>query len=663
MKEAIGTSNQCPDRCMCTSANRVVDCNNASLNDIPMGLHQDIRHLTICHNNITVLRTNRFVGADLIHLETLTLEFNGIFVVEPGAFNGLPALKDLHLRKNNISTLQLGIFLNMTNLRGLHIAGNNIRTLTSNVFLGLENLGYVSLEGNQVEELHADVFIGLINLRNLWLSDNRLTYLRPDVLKHMPKLELISLKNNENLYVPTDRPFLNAPSLRHYLLSGCNIRSLSAKSFQMSPNLTYLDLKNNSLRTIDIEMLESLPQLENFQLFGNPFECDCSLQDVWKWCRKHKIATGYEDEVPKCHSPDSVSGLWWGVLGQAQCSDGKIEFRGDYKSIVHEYVSYSTEFDQYMDLVLYVESSVYGIMFLFGAIGNITVMIIIGCNKRMRTVPNAYIFNLAVGDLLSLTMNLPLYHFMRLTRLTLLGGITCQLAVFLLELSIGVSGFSVAVLSIQRYCATSGPLYLSTRRATVTTLMAVWFLACFCALPSAFSTYADLSRICSPYYRMEYYKMTLCFHLLVFCIIPLCVIVFLYAATARNLVRRAHFSEEELRWCKTLAKIVTGLAIVFFVSFVPYHVLIIILEWKEPMFQLYLGYMLFISRCLLALNPCLNPVSLCCTSVTFKKLFKHYLLDCYCNRSVQESENSDFPTRQEASVHYRRDFSTETVML
>lgn len=140
---------QCPEKCLCTAADTVADCTNASFQDIPMGLHEHIQHLTLSHNNITVLRKNNFVSAGLIHLDVLTIEFNGITNVEPGAFNRLPGLTNLHLQ-NNITTLQSGTFSNVTNLSGLHLAANKIQILPSGVFLGLENLSYLSLERNEI---------------------------------------------------------------------------------------------------------------------------------------------------------------------------------------------------------------------------------------------------------------------------------------------------------------------------------------------------------------------------------------------------------------------------------------------------------------------------------------------------------------------------------
>ena len=45
---------------------------------------------------------------------------------------------------------------------------------------------------------------------------------------------------------------------------------------------------------------------------------------------------------------------------------------------------------------------VFGLIFLVGVVGNASLIWILLRNKNMRSVPNTYIFNLAVGDLLVL---------------------------------------------------------------------------------------------------------------------------------------------------------------------------------------------------------------------------------------------------------------------
>ncbi|XP_069682112.1 uncharacterized protein [Periplaneta americana] len=668
LEEAIRTSTQCPSECWCDPGRRTADCSNASLKDIPQGFHEEIKDLRLDHNSISVLKKDIFLTAGLYLLEILSVCYTGLIIVEPGAFRGLPKLEQLHLHNNRIRTLQPGTFANMTMLRGLHLANNQIQSVDPGLFIDLANLDYISLESNSIQQLQADVFLGLTRLRNLWLSENQISYLHPATFKHMKKLRLICLENNTNLQIPTDKPFIDVPTLEKLFLSDCNITSLSARTFQKTRFLTTLFLQSNNLKTFDMGILKMLPYLSTLYLYKNPLHCDCQMLKLWKWCRDHEVKTGIEHDVPRCDSPEEVSGLWWGVLGHAQCSRGdQVEFKGDYKSIVHEYVSRNAEIEKYLNFLKYGQTSVYAILFLIGTVGNTTVLVIIACNKRMRTVSYAYIFNLAVGDLFSLTMNLPLYQAMVLSQHWILGEFLCKLAVFFRPLSIGVSGFSVTVLSVQRYYATLGSLRLSSRLTTILIILAVWAIAICCALPSAFSVHVDHNLICTSD-NIEYYRMVDLFHLLTFCIMPLCVIVTMYVMTARQLVQSARRMKTDAKACKTLAKVVLGLAIVFFISFVPYHVLWTVIVWEIIPLELDMTYVVFASSCLLVLNSCFNPIALYCTSITFRRQFKHYLLYC-CRRSstrLRDEEESDLPAEQASDtntpVRYQRRSTSEIIL-
>jgi Leucine-rich repeat (LRR) protein len=667
LEEAIRTSIQCPSECWCDPGRRTADCSNASLKDIPQSFHDDIRDLRLDHNDISVLKENVFRSAGLHLLEILNVYHSGLVMMEPGAFRGLPRLEQLHLHNNMIRALQPGTFANMTNLLGLHLANNRIQTLQPGLFTDLINLNYISLESNFIQLLHADVFLGLTRLRNLWLSENEIVYLHPVTFKHMKKLRLICLENNTNLEVPAVKPFLDIPTLENLILSNCNIKNLSAKTFQKTRNLTTLYLHGNNLKTFDMDIPKVLPYLSTLYLYKNPLQCDCELLRLWQWCRNHKVKTGIEHDVPRCEGPEQVSGLWWGVLGQAQCKCNRVEFFGDYKTTVDEIADRNDELEKHWNFLKYGQTSVYAILFLIGTIGNTTVIIIIVCNKRMRTVSYVYILNLAVGDLFSLTMNLPLYQAMVLSEYWVLGEFLCKLAVFFRPLSIGVSGFSVTILSVQRYFATLGSLRLSTRLTTIMIILAVWVIAICCALPSAFSVRVDHNMICTSDY-VDYYRMVDLFHLLAFCAMPLCVIVTMHVMTARQLIMNARRMQGDAKTCKTLAKVVLGLATVFFISFVPYHVLWTVILWEIVPIGLETTYVVFASSCLLVLNSCFNPISLYCTSVTFRRQFERYFL-ALCRRAktrLKDEEESDLPAEEpsykDIPVRYQRRSTSEIIL-
>jgi hypothetical protein len=666
LEEAIRTSSQCPSECWCDPGRWTADCSNASLKDIPQDFHEVVRDLRLDYNNISELKKDVFRSAGLYFLETLSICHTGLIIVDPDAFRGLPELEHLHLHNNRIRNLQRGTFAKMTNLRSLHLAHNRIQSIEPGLFIDLINLDYISLESNLIQQLQADVFLGLTELRDLWLCKNEISYLHPATFKHMKKLRLICLENNNNLQVPTDRPFLDVPTLENLFISDCNITNLSAITFQKTSYLTTLFLHGNNLKTFDMAILKMLPYLSTLYLYNNPLQCDCQLLKVWQWCQKHEVKTGIEHDVPRCEGPEQVSGMWWGVLGQGQCKSNQVQFMGDYKSIVHEYISQNTEIEKHLNFLKYGQTAIYAILFLIGTVGNTTVIIIIVCNKRMRTVSYAYILNLAIGDLFSL-MNLPLYQAMLLSQQWVLGEFLCKFAVFFRPLSIGVSAFSVTVLSVQRYYATLGSLRLSTRLTTIMIILSLWIIAICCALPSALSVHVDHNMMCKSD-NIEYYRMVDLFHLLTFCVMPFCVIVTMYVMTARQLVRSARLMQTDAKVCRTLAKVVLGLTTVFFISFVPYHVLWTVILWEIIPFELDTMYVVFASSCLLVLNSCFNPVALYCTSVTFRRQFEHYLLSCRRGATTRlgTEEESDLPAEQppdtNTPVRYQRRSTTEIIL-
>jgi hypothetical protein len=480
----------------------------------------------------------------------------------------------------------------------------------------------------------------------------------------MKNLRVISLRRNPKLQVPIDEPFLDVPTLEKLFISHCNITNLSARTFQKTRNLTVLHVQGNSLKNFDLAVAKMMPNISVLYMHNNPLQCDCQLLTLWQWCLEHRVRTGFLDLVPRCGGPDQVSGLWWGVLRQAQCENNEVRFTGDYKSVVHEVAHIDNDYAMSQSFEKYVQTSVYAVLFLIGAVGNTTLIMIIACNKRMRTVSYAYILNLAVGDLLLLTMNLPIYQAIVLSQNWVLGEFLCKMAAFFHSLSIGVCGFSVTLLSIQRYYATFGSLRLSTRMATFKSILAVWIIAICCALPSSFTEHVHYNMWCRSDHT-EYYRMVKLLHLLAFCVIPLSITVAMYSLTARQLLITARRKQTEANACKTLAKVFLGLTIVFFVSFVPYHVLWTLISWKIISFYFKTTYLLFASSCLLVFNSCFNPVSLYCTNLTSSKQFKHYLLVCFRRRKARfgNEEQSDLPTGQTSgkinSVRYQRRSSSE----
>ncbi|XP_069696522.1 uncharacterized protein [Periplaneta americana] len=646
LTKAIDSSWLCPRECWCDPEEDILDCSHASLKELPQIYHNPIYKLYLHHNNLSILAKKAFVSKSILQIEFLHLHNCQISYIDVDAFNGLVLLDFLNLYDNLLTGLKVGTFKNMTHLQSLHLGKNRIKNLEAGIFEGLTSLEWLNLAHNLLYSLGSDTFIGLTNLKNLLLWHNRLSTLHPDVFMHLTKLNALYLDENEQLQIPSNSSFLNIQTVEFLYLQDCNISSVMPKSFENATNLAKLILSNNNLKTIDYNIFRVMPKLTHIFLDGNPLECDCGLLKVWRWCQEHNIeVVGYVEHFVLCESPKEVSGLWLGVLGKAQCINGSIMYEEDYNSAVPNYVETRDDyFSRYDNFITYVEPVIHILLFIFGVIGNVAVLVAIICNSGMRTVPNVYILNLAVSDLLLLTINTIFPYINKVSDSWKFRDVLCQMFGFFRQSSIGVSPYLISVLSILRYQGISRPLHnrrqSMTRIITIATILGIWTICSLFAIPHTLAMH--FTEECSVWLSLKYYQKVVVFELLVFCIFPLGITVCMYCLAAIHLMRSTNIASGEVHnqgnSRRSTTRIVLSFTLVFVVSLLPYHLLWTSIIRRESDYPIEMYYMYNISTYLLIFNSCFNPVALCCSSKCYRSYFKHYLLKC-CGRKSPTTAN------------------------
>jgi hypothetical protein len=352
----------------------------------------------------------------------------------------------------------------------------------------------------------------------------------------------------------------------------------------------------------------------------------------------------FKGKVPHCVIPNQGNTLSLVVLERRQCLQDNIRNRVEnehqrYKRAEDETDLAWEKFRYYKEQI---RVPVYVVPFVFGIISNIVILIIIICNKNMRSETNMYILNLAISDLIMLTFlfALALDEWQSVKLSYLHRRIMAAFFIFFHRLSIGLSACSVALLNIHRYRLSVSPSQVrvssqTSSRAAVANLIKVWIVATLFALPLTFLWIIDL--IYESLNFTTYNKYVFSFEVFVFGVLPMCIIAFTYIKTARHHEDSSGFISEgsqhpQMSESKISAKIVFGLTVVFLISYVPYHVLITynIFKSEELFSRPYKTLFLYeIQRFLLLINACLNPVSLFCTSRDFRKHLKRYLT-CRC---------------------------------
>uniref|UniRef100_UPI003F77836F Bombesin receptor subtype-3,Oplophorus-luciferin 2-monooxygenase catalytic subunit n=1 Tax=Oplophorus gracilirostris TaxID=727944 RepID=UPI003F77836F len=299
----------------------------------------------------------------------------------------------------------------------------------------------------------------------------------------------------------------------------------------------------------------------------------------------------------------------------------------------------------------------YAVIISVGILGNAILIKVFFKTKSMQTVPNIFITSLAFGDLLLLLTCVPVDATHYLAEGWLFGRIGCKVLSFIRLTSVGVSVFTLTILSADRYKAVVKPLERQPSNAILKTCVkagCVWIVSMIFALPEAiFSnvyTFRDPNKnmtfeSCTSYpvskKLLQEIHSLLCF--LVFYIIPLSIISVYYSLIARTLYKstlnipteeQSH-ARKQIESRKRIARTVLVLVALFALCWLPNHLLYLYHSFTSQTYvdpsAMHFIFTIF-SRVLAFSNSCVNPFALYWLSKSFQKHFKAQLFCCKAER-------------------------------
>ncbi|XP_008275837.1 trophoblast glycoprotein [Stegastes partitus] len=248
----------CPDRCLCSS--QTVKCQNQDLDAIPHSLPANTKFLFVTGNNISNISVASF-PTRLEQLTDLYLSGNGMEYVEAMVFDNLPNLLRLDLSNNRILNFSQRAFPNDTKLQLLNLSRS------------FHNLSFMEVDLNFLRSG------SLLQLAALDLSSNDLVAL-PDIFGNLSSLTNLNLQNSS--IVTISNGTLKVPPLRD------------------------LDLRDNSLRDLPPATLAEFglkPDL-HIRLAGNPWRCDCYIEDVLMWLKNSTQVVDIQNLT--CADPEAL---------------------------------------------------------------------------------------------------------------------------------------------------------------------------------------------------------------------------------------------------------------------------------------------------------------------------------------------------------------------
>lgn len=275
----------CPEKCICSQ--QTVKCLNQNLLAVPQPLPANTKTMFVTGNNISRISVESFP----IRMEQLT---------------------DLYLNGNQMESVDSMVFNNLPNLRLLNLSNNSIQSFNSKAFpddntLQELNLSRAIQNHSAVEDVLAVLQRGaLLQLTRLDLSNNELVVLPEGMFTHLPNLATLSLQNS-------------------------SIISLQNSTQNIPPLLRELDLRDNSLRELSNSTLSGLSLKTYLQvhLAGNPWRCDCNIDDLVTWLRTSDQVTDAQNLT--CAEPVNLRRL---PLVQVNLSQLECTYSGDMKGVL-----------------------------------------------------------------------------------------------------------------------------------------------------------------------------------------------------------------------------------------------------------------------------------------------------------------------------------------
>lgn len=189
----------------------------------------------------------------------------------------------------------------------LVLNNNHIRTLNDNID---PKLFY---QMKRLEELHLD---SAFDERQVATGAPFLTSLRQLLSQsNLVSLKMISLKRNGLQSIDSDF-FCSTPDLQELYLNGNRLSEFSLNTSCLH-YLNWLDVSHNQISKIDnssIAFIRTGPSKYHLNLTENPFKCDCSLLDFYRFVKNVTDATSSQwpniklDQVEslRCYPPSNT---------------------------------------------------------------------------------------------------------------------------------------------------------------------------------------------------------------------------------------------------------------------------------------------------------------------------------------------------------------------
>ncbi|CAF0853882.1 unnamed protein product [Brachionus calyciflorus] len=195
-----------------------------------------LEQLDLSENNI-----NKINFEKMVYLRTLDLSSNNISDIDKNTTKSFPNLSFLNIGKNKFTHEIFNNIKSLKKLSTLKISNNFITSIMPSFLAEYENLSELDLSRNQIENVE---FPLLKRLKYLYLRNNKLRIINEDSFSLLKEIKELNLDSNLISQIHS-KAFFENKNLTTLSLAN-NFFSMKP-DLQLSPRLTLLNLKNNSI--------------------------------------------------------------------------------------------------------------------------------------------------------------------------------------------------------------------------------------------------------------------------------------------------------------------------------------------------------------------------------------------------------------------------------
>ncbi|XP_068606795.1 tachykinin receptor 3-like [Brachionichthys hirsutus] len=286
-------------------------------------------------------------------------------------------------------------------------------------------------------------------------------------------------------------------------------------------------------------------------------------------------------------------------------------------------------------------SVAYSTVLAVAVFGNLIVVWIILAHKRMRTVTNYFLLNLAFSDVSMAAFNTLINFIYAAHGEWYFGDVYCRFHNFFPVAAVFSSIYSMTAIAIDRYMAIIHPLKprLSSK-VTVAVIVCIWSLAVVLALPLCyFSATRALPRRTLCY--VAWPRMTkdpFMYHTIVTVLVyvlPLAVMGITYTIVGVTLWGgeipgdSSHNYHGQLRAKRKVVKMMIIVVVTFALCWLPYHIYFIVTGVNKRLSKWKYIQQVYLSVLWLAMSSTMyNPIIYCCLNSRFRVGFKKFFRWC-----------------------------------